>query len=105
MHGQCWKSISRIVGRTDMDCRDRYRNHLKYWKIQLRGESKHMAITITDAVQAPTGPWSTAEEQDLARIVQEICNKGGGSREGIPWSEVSKRMAHTHGRQQCSAKW
>jgi hypothetical protein len=50
-HGEKWRIVSTQVGRTDMDCRDRYRNHLKHCNVQLKGKSmgrsEHI-ILLTD---------------------------------------------------------
>jgi hypothetical protein len=54
------------------------------------------------------GVWTKAEEESLLRFVEEVRNErvdnynGAG---GIAWTDVSKRMNYTRGRQQCSAKW
>jgi len=66
------------------DCRDRYRNHLD------------------DKDNRKTGRWSKDEEDKLREIVSALSDREIGS---IFWTEVSKKMGSTRGRQQCSEKW
>jgi hypothetical protein len=52
------------------------------------------------------GRWSQAEEAELERIVKEVMvDQNITNDSAVPWGEVSKRMGHTRGRQQCSLKW
>ena len=52
------------------------------------------------------GQWSQAEEAELERIVKEVMvDQNITNDSAVPWEEVSKRMGHTWGRQQCSLKW
>jgi Myb-like DNA-binding domain len=53
-----------------------------------------------------SGRWTAEEEEELSRIVMELKNEQSQDFDAaISWTEVSKRMNYTRGRQQCSAKW
>ncbi|KAF8195693.1 hypothetical protein K438DRAFT_1826365 [Mycena galopus ATCC 62051] len=84
--GQQWEKVAQQVGRMATDCRDRYRNH------------------IVDREKKVTGTWSSAEEEELTRIVLQL-QKGKSLDVDIFWSKVSQMMGGTRSRQQCRIKW
>lgn len=100
-HGSRWENVSKMVGRWALDCRDRYRNHIK------PGPEKHI------------GKWTLEEEDQLREIVTELKSNNdtfrrasGYTLEDEPeggsemfWSQVSKRFNGTRTRHQCRMKW
>jgi len=85
--GHSWDAISKRIGRSPANCRDRYRNHLAH-----RSERR-------------SGAWSTEEVQELTAIVRAMMSRKGGSTAGISWADVAARMAHKRNGQQCRNKW
>ncbi|KAF9076827.1 hypothetical protein BDP27DRAFT_1312657 [Rhodocollybia butyracea] len=86
--GQRWEQISFLVGRRAPDCRDRWRNHIVGRNLRV------------------DGVWSTEEEEELTRIVQEMTVKQGGTLDDeVFWGAVSDRMGNKRNRQQCRIKW
>ncbi|KAI9507128.1 hypothetical protein F5148DRAFT_151736 [Russula earlei] len=85
--GHSWDAISKRIGRSPANCRDRYRNHLAH-----RSERR-------------TGAWSPEEVQELTSIVKSITPRQGDSATGISWADVAARMGHKRNGQQCRNKW
>ncbi|KAI0259331.1 hypothetical protein BC834DRAFT_906793 [Gloeopeniophorella convolvens] len=85
--GQAWEKVSKRVGRSPADCRDRHRNHLKNLSVR-RG-----------------GLWTQEEEDDLERIVWGVLADPGVNPSSIPWCKVAEMMGHRRNRQQCRNKW
>jgi len=85
--GHSWDAISKRIGRSSANCRDRYRNHLAH-----RNERRR-------------GPWSPEEVKELTAIVRSMRVKQGGTMEGISWADVAARMGHKRNGQQCRNKW
>ncbi|KAF7355475.1 Carbohydrate esterase family 9 protein [Mycena sanguinolenta] len=84
--GQQWEKVAHLVGRMSSDCRDRYRNH------------------IVNRETRVFGTWSSAEEEELTRIVLDM-QKGKNFDNDIFWTKVSAKMGGTRTRQQCRIKW
>ncbi|KAJ7781072.1 hypothetical protein B0H16DRAFT_1658733 [Mycena metata] len=84
--GQQWEKVAQLVGRMATDCRDRYRNH------------------IVDREKRVNGAWSTAEEEELTRIVTTM-QQGKNLDTDIFWGKVSEMMDGKRSRQQCRIKW
>ncbi|KAJ7129498.1 hypothetical protein C8R44DRAFT_614346 [Mycena epipterygia] len=84
--GQQWEKVAALVGRMATDCRDRYRNH------------------IVDREKRVAGVWSSAEEDELTRIVTEM-QKGKDLDNDVFWSKVTDLMGGSRSRQQCRIKW
>jgi Myb-like DNA-binding domain len=63
-HGEQWKIVAGLVGRSDADCRDRYRNHLKYRCVQIAGAQQYNKrvvwtrnlLTVLDLKDDGVGP-------------------------------------------------
>lgn len=85
--GHSWDAISKRLGRSPANCRDRYRNHLAH-----RGERRR-------------GAWSPEEVEELTAIVRSMMSRQGGSIAGISWADVAARMGHKRNGQQCRNKW
>jgi len=84
--GHSWDAISKRLGRSPANCRDRYRNHLAH-----RSERRR-------------GAWSPEEVQELTTIVRSMISKRGNTT-GISWADVAARMGHKRNGQQCRNKW
>ena len=103
-----WKDIGALIGRMPEDCRDRWRNYVKY------GDRLRKDI------------WTELEEQNLIVAVHQCVRKikklqrkeaKEHSRQGKPlqpqpapetllnWAVVSDRMGGQRSRLQCSVKW
>ncbi|KAI0273073.1 hypothetical protein BGY98DRAFT_1099566 [Russula aff. rugulosa BPL654] len=76
--GHSWDTISKRLGRSPANCRDRYRNHLAH-----RGERRR-------------GAWSPEEVQELTAIVRSMMSRQGGSSRGYP-GQTSHRGWDTSG--------
>jgi len=85
--GHTWDAISKRIGRSPANCRDRYRNHLIH-----RTERRR-------------GAWSPQEFQELTTIVTSMISEKGGIAAGISWTAVAARMGHKRNGQQCRNKW
>ncbi|KAJ7180287.1 hypothetical protein C8R43DRAFT_870256 [Mycena crocata] len=84
--GQHWEKVGSLVGRMATDCRDRYRNY------------------IVDREKRVAGTWTSAEEEELTRIVTNM-QKGKSLDTDVFWGKVSERMGGKRSRQQCRIKW
>ena len=103
-----WKDIGALIGRMPEDCRDRWRNYVKY--------GDHLRKHI----------WTELEEQNLIVVVDQCMRKikklqkkeaKEHSRQGKPlqpqpapetllnWGVVSDKMGGQRSRLQCSVKW
>jgi len=52
------------------------------------------------------GPWTTEEEEQLQRIVEDMTvNRGGTLDDEVFWSAVAQKMGGRRNRQQCRNKW
>ncbi|KAI0291269.1 hypothetical protein BC826DRAFT_1106025 [Russula brevipes] len=80
--GHSWDAISKRLGRSPANCRDRYRNHL-----------------------AHRSAWSPEEVQELTAIVRSMISQQGGNASGISWADIAARMGHKRNGQQCRNKW
>jgi len=85
--GHSWDAISKRIGRSPANCRDRYRNHLAH-----RNERR-------------SGAWSPEEVQELTTIVRSMMSQQGDTTAGISWADVAARMGHKRNGQQCRNKW
>jgi hypothetical protein len=101
--------VAEEVGRSDADCRDRYRNHLRHRDTRRKGVQSLFDLQPTRlCLQSSTiqGRWSEDEEGELERAVKELKVEQNIANDAtIPWGEVSERMGNSRGRQQCAAKW
>jgi len=77
------------VGRTEENCKDRYRNHLR------------------EASTRSKGHWTPVEEEKLVKCVREANRQLGRDESslGAPWDVVCQMMGGTRTRSQCREKW
>ena len=102
-HPNEWAEIAKNVGRSGQDCRDRWRNHLRY------------------GGQKETGPWSHEEEQKLVAAVKECVEMVEGQalmqhdtelatdrarmEKMVNWDTVADKMEGKRGMKRCREKW
>ncbi|ORY31841.1 hypothetical protein BCR39DRAFT_525659 [Naematelia encephala] len=84
-----WAKIGDIVDRTELDCRDRYKNELR------------------DRGTRHTGHWTDEECRQLVKCVKEANTSLGMDPLGAeaPWDIVCEKMGGTRTRTQCRKKW
>lgn len=97
--GPKFAHIAKLLGRSDDDVVQRWKNRLQYRDTMRRG------------------PWSVQEVKDLLRAVEEAHNSmaRSGGQVGkdayetdetlISWGVVSQKLKHCRSRQQCADKW
>ncbi|PYH88210.1 hypothetical protein BO71DRAFT_454215 [Aspergillus ellipticus CBS 707.79] len=98
-HGPKWAYIAKIVGRSDDDVVQRWKNRLEHRRTMNRG------------------PWSEQEVRTLQELLQASWNgmQGSGHDIGrdiyemdeifIAWGQISDKMNNCRSRQQCADKW
>jgi hypothetical protein len=104
-HGASWEKISRLVGRTGQDCKDRYRNHLSCQEGRVVGEPiSHIHGELCNVLFE--GKWSAEEEARLVQAVAEIlANHRGKTGQPDVWAQVQNKLGNSRTRQQCRDKW
>jgi hypothetical protein len=104
-HGASWEKISRLVGRTGHDCKDRYRNHLSCQQGRVVGEPiSHIHGELSNALSE--GKWSAEEETRLVQAVAEVlANHQGKTGQPDVWAQVQNKLGNSRTRQQCRDKW
>ncbi|PYI19902.1 hypothetical protein BO99DRAFT_131889 [Aspergillus violaceofuscus CBS 115571] len=99
LHGAKWAYIAKMIGRSDDDVVQRWKNRLQHRRTMNRGS------------------WSEQEVQDMMDALQEVWHtmKATGVDVGqdvyeldevyIAWGVVSDKMNNCRSRQQCADKW
>ncbi|RAH42048.1 MYB DNA-binding domain protein [Aspergillus brunneoviolaceus CBS 621.78] len=99
LHGAKWAYIAKMIGRSDDDVVQRWKNRLQHRRTMNRG------------------PWSEQEVQAMMDVLQEVWHtmKATGVEVGqdvyeldevyIAWGVVSDKMNNCRSRQQCADKW
>lgn len=103
-HPNEWTKIAMTVGRTEQDCRDRYKNDLETRDTRATGE---LALEENVRRKLTIGPWTKDEEAKLIEIVRNVNTTVGNDPLGheAPWDIVEERMGGTRSRMQCRKKW
>lgn len=86
--GEKWNKIAEEVGRTQMDVKDRWVNHLR---VKMEGRKG-------------SGAWTAEEERNLCKAVKKVTKTRGKYEDCLRWTEISKKLG-TRSRQQCSTHW
>lgn len=83
-----WTKISEAVDRSELDCRDRWRE-------------------LRDAPTRESGPWSQEETAALEAAVKKACEVAGKDpiKDGVPWDAVVDLMQRKRTALQCRKKW
>lgn len=98
-HGPKWAYIAKLVGRSDDDVVQRWKNRLEYRTTMLRGPWSAEEIRgLQDALQAS---WKAMRDagKDVGKDIYEMDESLVG------WGQVSDRIQHIRSRQQCADKW
>lgn len=106
--GQHWAQVSKRVGRTEQDCRDRYLNHLAGSHVRASGKPIPASTELKSGTKFTphAGKWSKEEEDQLKQVVGELSRQQGISIDkNHVWSKVSELMEGKRSRQQCAQKW
>lgn len=98
-YGPKWAYIAKLLGRSDDDVVQRWKNRLEHRATMLRGPwSAHEIRSLQDALQAT---WKANKKagynpgKDIYEMDETL----------IGWGQVSDRMQHVRSRQQCADKW
>lgn len=89
-HPNEWSKIALNVGRSEIDCRDRYRGEL------------------VDRDSRNSGRWSKDEEERLKAAVLEAQSALGADplmAKEVPWTVIVAKMGGDRGWTQCRQKW
>ncbi|KAJ5551116.1 hypothetical protein N7535_000941 [Penicillium sp. DV-2018c] len=99
-HGPKWSYIGKLIGRSDDDVTQRWKNKLEHQDTMNQGAwSVQETKTFLDAVESS---WHTmkptlgeAAGKDFYEMNERL----------IVWGNISKEMGYTRSRQQCADKW
>lgn len=88
LHPNEWTKISELVDRTELDCRDRWRD-------------------LRDLATRESGRWSREETMALEAAVEKACKNAGRdvNTDAVPWDRVVELMEHKRTATQCRTKW
>lgn len=98
-YGPKWALIAKLVGRSDDDVVQRWKNRLEHRGTMLRGPwSAEEIRSLQDSLHAA---WKNMKKAgyDVGKDIYEMDETRVG------WGQVSNRMQNTRSRQQCADKW
>ncbi|PWY69720.1 hypothetical protein BO70DRAFT_365648 [Aspergillus heteromorphus CBS 117.55] len=100
-HGPKWAFIAKMLGRSDDDVVQRWKNRLQHRKTMNRGPwSEQEVRSLLELLQASwDGLKGTEHELDLGRDIYEMDESL------IAWGHISDKMKNCRSRQQCADKW
>lgn len=98
-HGPKWAYIAKLVGRSDDDVVQRWKNRLEHRNTMLRGPWS--AEEIRALQSALNQSWKAMHDSgiEVGRDIYEMEETLVG------WGHVSERMGYKRSRQQCADKW
>ena len=98
-HGPKWAYIAKLIGRSDDDVVQRWKNRLEHRNTMLRGPWS--AEEIRELQNALNRSWKAMRDSgvEVGRDIYEMEETLVG------WGHVSERMQHRRSRQQCADKW
>ncbi|RAL10315.1 MYB DNA-binding domain protein [Aspergillus homomorphus CBS 101889] len=99
LHGARWAYIARMLGRSDDDVVQRWKNRLQHRRTMNHGSWKEEEVrALLEAVQAAWHAMKAAGE-NVGRDIYEMDEFS------IAWGPISDRMNNCRSRQQCADKW
>lgn len=99
-HGPKWTYIGKLIGRSDDDVTQRWKNKLEHQATMRQGAwSEEETRTFLNAVESS---WQTMKPMFPERAGKDLYEV---DERLIIWGNISKEMEHTRSRQQCADKW
>ncbi|OOF95945.1 hypothetical protein ASPCADRAFT_16020, partial [Aspergillus carbonarius ITEM 5010] len=98
-HGPKWAYIAKMIGRSDDDVVQRWKNRLEHRRTMNRGPWSEVEVrSLQEHLQAA---WTAMKEigHDVGRDIYEMDESL------IAWGQVSNKMNNCRSRQQCADKW
>lgn len=96
-HGPKYAFIARIIGRSDDDVTQRWKNRLEHRSTMKRGAWSEQELR--DLMQYVLQVGESHQQLGLSSDVYEMDEKL------VPWGKISDQMNNTRSRQQCADKW
>ncbi|CAI7579877.1 unnamed protein product [Penicillium glandicola] len=99
-HGPKWTYIGKLIGRSDDDVTQRWKNKLEHQGTMNQGAwSEEETKIFLDAVESAWITMRPVLADKAGKDVYELDERL------IVWGNISKEMGHTRSRQQCADKW
>ncbi|KAJ5616275.1 hypothetical protein N7537_001389 [Penicillium hordei] len=99
-HGPKWTYIGKLIGRSDDDVTQRWKNKLEHQGTMNQGAwSEEETRIFLDAVEST---WNTMKPMLADRAGKDMYEL---DERLIVWGNISKEMRHMRSRQQCADKW
>ncbi|KAJ5773623.1 hypothetical protein N7457_008519 [Penicillium paradoxum] len=99
-HGAKWAYIGKLIGRSDDDVTQRWKNKLEHQGTMKQGAWSEEETNIF--LKAVESSWIT-----MKQMLSETAGKDFYELDErlVVWGNISKEMGHTRSRQQCADKW
>jgi hypothetical protein len=99
-HGPKWTYIGKLLGRSDDDVTQRWKNKLEHQGKMNRGPwSEDETRTFLNAMEASWHDMKAAFNSEFGKDFYDLDDKYAS------WTNISKAMGHRRSRQQCADKW
>lgn len=99
-HGPKWTYIGRILGRSDDDVTQRWKNKLEHKGIMNRGSwAEDETYTFLDAMESTWVNMKSLLGEKAGKDFYDLDERL------VVWGNISKAMNHKRSRQQCADKW
>ncbi|KAJ5095629.1 exosome complex exonuclease Rrp40 [Penicillium alfredii] len=99
-HGPKWALVAKMIGRSDDDVTQRWKNRLEHRDTMRRGAWSEAELReLLEFMQATWVSHSTLNIPDAGKDLYAMDEKL------IPWGAASTAMNHVRSRQQCADKW
>ncbi|KAJ5399156.1 hypothetical protein N7465_009645 [Penicillium sp. CMV-2018d] len=99
-HGPKWTYIGKLIGRSDDDVTQRWKNKLEHQGTMKKGAwSEEETKIFLDAVEST---WNTMKPMLAGKSGKDMYEL---DERLIVWGNISKEMRHMRSRQQCADKW
>ncbi|KAJ5835103.1 hypothetical protein N7447_001129 [Penicillium robsamsonii] len=99
-HGPKWTYIGKLIGRSDDDVTQRWKNKLEHQGTMNQGAwSEEETRVFLDAVESTWNTMKPMLAEKAGKDMYELDERL------IVWGNISKEMGHRRSRQQCADKW
>lgn len=99
-HGPKWTYIGKLIGRSDDDVTQRWKNKLEHQGTMNQGAwSEEETKIFLDAVESTWVTMKPVLADKAGKDMYELDERL------VVWGNISKEMGHTRSRQQCADKW
>ncbi|KAJ5384428.1 hypothetical protein N7517_002339 [Penicillium concentricum] len=99
-HGPKWTYIGKLIGRSDDDVTQRWKNKLEHQGTMNQGAwSEEETRIFLNAVESTWNTMKPMLAEKAGKDMYELDERL------IVWGNISKEMGHTRSRQQCADKW